>query len=132
MKKKWFLSSLPAVIVLVILILGTTVTHGATVLEGLSRENFIYYLKSAQDALGEKQLLTDSDTFDGGWGRVVERGFEDYGGELKNEYAWGMSAYTDPEGTEWLYVGTLNQNPNILDANDIEILEALIEANRKE
>lgn len=110
MKKKWFLSSLPAVIVLVILILGTSVTHGATVLEGLSHEDFIYYLKNAQDALEKQQLLTDTDAFDGGWERVVERGFEDSGGELKNEYAWGMSTYTDPEGTEWLYVGTLNQN----------------------
>jgi len=45
------------------------------------------------------------------WERVVGEGFltEDLlRGSLRNDYAWGMSTYTDPQGNEWLYVGTLN------------------------
>ena len=43
------------------------------------------------------------------WERVVGDGFgtTDMFGNLRNDYAWAMSAYTDPQGDEWLYVGTL-------------------------
>ena len=41
------------------------------------------------------------------WEQVSEEGF----GDLTNDYAWSMATYTPPgEATEYLYVGTLNQD----------------------
>jgi len=43
------------------------------------------------------------------WEQVAASGFMTEGpeGSMRNDYAWAMSTYTDPQGEEWLYVGTL-------------------------
>ena len=38
------------------------------------------------------------------WEQVVEDGF----GDLRNDYVWAMSSFTDIQGSEWIYAGTLN------------------------
>jgi len=41
------------------------------------------------------------------WERVVKDGF----GNLNNDYIWTMATYTDGNGTEWFYAGTMNVGP---------------------
>ncbi len=120
MKKK-SLSILSAIIVLIIFILGTSVALAQTTIEGLSRENFINYLKKAHDALESQQLQqpigADISSFDGGGERVVKDGF----GNLNNSYAKTIVTYTDPQGEEWLYVGTsCLQGANVYRSSDGE------------
>lgn len=113
MKKK-SLSILPAIIFLITFALGTHIVLAQTItqniMENLSREDFIQYLIKADNAQKPRQLTNANiSSFDGGWERVAKDGF----GNLNNEYAWGMATYTDPDGTEWLYVGTMNMNATI-------------------
>ena len=78
----------------------------------IPRNTVLEYLKAGHDTLeaADEQLgLLAVTAFEGEWERVVESGF----GDLNNEYAWAMSSFTDDLGTEWLYVGTLNQTATL-------------------
>ena len=85
---------------------GTPLLSSGITIKKSYQNSFFKYLVKAQDNLQTQQIVK-SESFGGEWERVARDGFDD----LNNDYAWAMSTYTDPEGTEWLYVGTLNATP---------------------